>query len=180
MIPTWCMAMPNGSETGSYLAIDLGGTNLRVCKITLLDEPGAFEIIQDKYRLAEGLKRGPADDMWDYIAECVQQFLSENGKSCGGGGGDGEREENAEVVDLPLGFTFSYPVTQDSVDHGILQRWTKGWDVKGVEGEDVVPQFQRALEKLVSSTSHPRLITSHLIPSHLVSSQHPPKTTTPN
>lgn len=51
---------------------------------------------------------------------------------------------------LPLGFTFSYPVRQDRVDRGTLVTWTKGFDIKGVEGEDVVLQLGQALEKRVS------------------------------
>lgn len=51
---------------------------------------------------------------------------------------------------LPLGFTFSYPVQQDRVDRGTLVTWTKGFDIKGVEGEDVVLQLGQALDKRVS------------------------------
>jgi len=50
---------------------------------------------------------------------------------------------------LPIGFTFSYPATQDFIDHGVLQRWTKGFDIDGVEGKDVVPMFVAAIEKKV-------------------------------
>jgi len=46
-----------------------------------------------------------------------------------------------------LGFTFSYPCDQNAINHGVLQRWTKGFDVKGVEGHDVVPMFEAALQK---------------------------------
>lgn len=51
---------------------------------------------------------------------------------------------------LPLGFTFSYPVRQSRIDRGTLVTWTKGFDIKGVEGEDVVLQLGRVLEKRVS------------------------------
>jgi hexokinase len=50
---------------------------------------------------------------------------------------------------LPLGFTFSYPAHQDYIDHAVLQRWTKGFDIDGVEGFDVVPQFEAALKRKV-------------------------------
>jgi hexokinase len=134
MIPTWCMAFPDGNETGKYLALDMGGTNLRVCEVTLTEEKGEFEIIQSKYRMPEELKTGTADELWGYVADCLQQFIDYH-------------HENEELDHLPLGFTFSYPVTQDAIDHGTLQRWTKGFDIQGVEGEDVVPQFQKALEE---------------------------------
>jgi hexokinase len=134
MIPTWCMAFPDGNETGSYLALDMGGTNLRVCEVTLTEEKGEFEIIQSKYRMPEELKTGTADELWGYVADCLQQFIEYH-------------HEDEQLEALPLGFTFSYPVSQDAIDHGVLQRWTKGFDIEGVEGEDVVPQFQKALEE---------------------------------
>lgn len=54
MIPTWVMSFPDGSETGTFLALDLGGTNLRVCEITLLGD-GKFDNSQSKYRIVEQL-----------------------------------------------------------------------------------------------------------------------------
>lgn len=138
MNPTWCMAFPTGKETGKFLALDMGGTNLRVCEIELIDEDGEFDIRQSKYRMPEELKTGHADELWEYIADCLQQFV--------------ETHHPGEKLDkpLPLGFTFSYPATQDFIDHGVLQRWTKGFDIDGVEGKDVVPPFQAALKKRVS------------------------------
>ncbi|KAK0893366.1 hexokinase [Friedmanniomyces endolithicus] len=122
MNPTWCMGFPTGNETGTFLALDMGGTNLRVCEINLPEEKGEFDIIQSKYRLPEDLKTGTADELWAYIADCLQQFI--------------EYHHEGEKLDkLPLGFTFSYP------------RWTKGFDIEGVEGKDVVPPFEAALEE---------------------------------
>jgi hexokinase len=134
MVPTWCLEFPTGNETGSFLAIDMGGTNLRVCEIILLEAKGQFDIIQSKYKMPEALKTGTGEALWDYIADCLQQFIQQHHGS-----------EN--VKKLPLGFTFSYPATQDYIDHGVLQRWTKGFDVSGVEGTDVVPPFEAALQK---------------------------------
>jgi len=126
------MAFPTGNETGSYLAIDMGGTNLRVCEVRLSEEKGKFDMVQSKYRMPAGLKTGTGEELWAYLAECIQQFV--------------EQHHAGEKISLPLGFTFSYPATQDYIDHGVLQRWTKGFDVSGVEGEDVVPQFEAALQ----------------------------------
>jgi hexokinase len=134
MNPTWCMAFPTGDEQGTFLALDMGGTNLRVCEIVLTDQKSEFDIVQSKYRMPEELKSGSADELWEYIADCLQQFI--------------ESHHNGEKVEkLNLGFTFSYPATQDYIDHGILQRWTKGFDIDGVEGENVVPMFEAAIAK---------------------------------
>ncbi|EKG17827.1 Hexokinase [Macrophomina phaseolina MS6] len=134
MIPTWCMGFPTGDETGTFLALDMGGTNLRVCEVTLTEEKGEFDIIQSKYRMPQELKTGTAEELWDYVADCLQQFVEYH-------------HEGEDIGQLPLGFTFSYPATQDFIDHGILQRWTKGFDIEGVEGKDVVPPFTAALKE---------------------------------
>lgn len=134
MNATWCMSFPTGNETGTFLALDMGGTNLRVCEINLPEEKGEFDIIQSKYRMPEELKSGTADELWAYIADCLQQFIEYH-------------HEGEKLEKLPLGFTFSYPATQEYIDHGILQRWTKGFDIDGVEGKDVVPPFEAALNE---------------------------------
>lgn len=137
MNPTWVIGYPTGDETGTYLALDMGGTNLRVCEVELPEEKGQYDIYQSKYRLPEEIKSGTGDQLFDYIAECVKQFLIANH----------ECQDIRDLKELHLGFTFSYPCEQNAIDHGILQRWTKGFDIEGVEGHDVVPMFEAALER---------------------------------
>jgi hexokinase len=139
MNPTWSIGYPTGYETGTFLALDMGGTNLRVCEITLPEEKSEFDIIQSKYRMPEELKTGSSEDLWEYIADCLQEFV--------------EFHHDIEGMDtLPLGFTFSYPATQNYIDHSILQRWTKGFDIEGVEGHDVVPMLEAAIARRVSTS----------------------------
>lgn len=96
MIPTYSYGYPTGLETGSYLAVDLGGTNLRVCHVTLFGQ-GKFEITQAKYRLSDQLKMGPGQALFDYCAESLGEFVK-------------ERFSEEELLEkIPLGFTFSYP-----------------------------------------------------------------------
>ena len=131
------MGFPDGHETGTFLALDMGGTNLRVCEIILLEEKGEFDIIQSKYRMPEELKTGESEELWEYIADCIQQFIEYH-----------HEVEDLEKLDkIPLGFTFSFPATQNYIDNGILQRWTKGFDISGVEGKDVAPLFEAAIAK---------------------------------
>lgn len=42
------------------------------------------------------------------------------------------------------------PLSQERIDHGTLLRWTKGFGAAGVEGNDVVAMFRKALDKNVS------------------------------
>jgi hypothetical protein len=143
MNPTWVMSFPNGYETGTFLALDMGGTNLRVCQVTLTEQKSEFDIIQSKYRMPEELKTGEAEELWEYISDCLMQFIETHH-------GDTTKLEN-----LPLGFTFSYPATQNYIDEGVLQRWTKGFDIAGVEGHNVVPMFEAALKRRVGEAQKP-------------------------
>lgn len=124
----WVVGYPNGDETGDYLAMDMGGTNLRVVMVHLYGN-GKLETVQEFYKLPEGIRtvqdRGV---LFDFMAECLEKFLISKHP-------DGIPENSL----YPLGFTFSYPATQSRIDSGVLQRWTKGFDIPGVEGEDVVP-----------------------------------------
>lgn len=47
-----------GKEEGHFLALDLGGTNLRVVLVTLEGE-GKFKTVSSKSRVSEDLKTGP-------------------------------------------------------------------------------------------------------------------------
>lgn len=50
MIPTWVQGYATQNESGAYLAIDIGGTNIRVCEITV-EGNGKYDLLQAKYRI---------------------------------------------------------------------------------------------------------------------------------
>ncbi|KAI0708353.1 hypothetical protein C8Q76DRAFT_744235 [Earliella scabrosa] len=136
MIPTYVFGWPTGKETGNYLAVDLGGTNLRVCLVTL-EGGGKFEITQAKYRLSEEQKQEDGQKLFDFCAQCLKAFV------------ESHQEEGLipKGQVLPLGFTFSYPCSQERIDHGVLIRWTKGFGAPNTEGHDVVAMFRESLAK---------------------------------
>jgi len=76
-----------------------GGTNLRVCLVTLQGD-GKFEITQTKYRLTEEQKQDDGQKLFDFCAECLQTFIESNT-----GDGPGELKPGQS---LPLGFTVCY------------------------------------------------------------------------
>ncbi|KAG1769764.1 hexokinase [Suillus occidentalis] len=162
MIPTYVFGWPTGQEKGDFLALDLGGTNLRVCLVTLQGE-GKFEISQTKYRLTEEQKQEDGQKLFDFCAECLNTFVETNT-----GEGAGQLRPGQS---LPLGFTFSYPCSQERIDHGELIRWTKGFGAGNTEGRDVAEMFKRSLEKYQLPIKLTALIndtTGTLIASHYV------------
>jgi len=135
---TWTLGFPSGHEQGDYLTLDLGGTNLRVCWIHLQGRSRETEVDQESFRLPDDIKTGQAEQLWDYVADSLRTFIDQRGLK-----GDADDP-------LLLGFTFSYPAHQEFVDHGVLQTWTKGFDIDGVEGKDVSQQLREAMERRVS------------------------------
>ncbi|KAG2235966.1 hypothetical protein INT48_004296 [Thamnidium elegans] len=115
------------------MALDLGGTNLRVCHVTLLGN-GEHTIRQQKYVVSEELKTGPMRNLCDFIADCVDSFLTENGTI------DSDST-------IQLGYTFSFPVLQTSINRGVLKQWTKGFNCSGAVGKDVTILLQDSFRR---------------------------------
>ncbi|CAE6411520.1 hexokinase [Rhizoctonia solani AG-1 IB] len=134
MIPTFVTGVPNGSETGTFLAVDLGGTNLRVCEVVLQGN-GKFDLRAQKFKVSTELKTGTATALFDYIASCVDAFLNES-----------KHASSSDDV-LSLGLTFSFPVEQTALDRGKILTWTKGFSATGAIGHDVVILLQDALDR---------------------------------
>lgn len=114
---TYIPELPDGSEEGTYLAIDLGGTNFRVIQLELADgkilrEDFKFYHISDEARLGCGVL------LFDYLAECVKDFMT---------------LKNMPVdMKIPMGFTFSFPMTQHSLNSAELLTWTKSFNCPSV------------------------------------------------
>ncbi|KAJ5933051.1 hypothetical protein N7516_007540 [Penicillium verrucosum] len=132
---TWIMRYPTGQEKGRILTVDLGGTNLRVCEVCLSAGKRDFEQRQRKYKLPGEVKTTTKEGLWSFIADRIESFLTES-----------ESDISASNP-LPMAFTFSFPVEQKSIRSGVLQRWTKNFNVSGVVGHDVVPQLEEELAK---------------------------------
>ncbi|SOV08659.1 probable hexokinase [Ustilago sp. UG-2017a] len=138
MLPAYVFGWPSGDELGSYLVLDLGGTNLRVCHV-VLKGAGKFEITQSKFRLTGEQKQTEGQKLFDFCADCLGTFIR-----------DHFGDQNGNVIleeDLALGFTFSYPMEQESIDHGKLVRWTKGFGNPNTEGRDCAAMFRESLAK---------------------------------
>lgn len=129
---TYVQSLPTGCEDGRFLALDLGGTNFRVLCIYLPGEED-FRMDFETYEIPEKFLVGPGKDLFDHIAECLAKFIS--------------TLELDPEEELPLGFTFSFPLKQNGLDSGNLVAWTKGFNCPGVVGRDVVELLREAIDR---------------------------------
>ncbi|KAJ3218819.1 hexokinase A [Clydaea vesicula] len=138
MIPSFVTNLPKGTETGSYLALDLGGSNFRVCEILLSTDGTRVRCRQKKFIVSEELKKGTSEMLFDFFADAVDIFIREVL-------GESTSDFNAEYK--KLGFTFSFPIKQTALNQGTLMVWTKGFTTSGVVGKDVVNLLQEAFHR---------------------------------
>ena len=130
------VGLPDGNETGEYLALDFGGTNVRVLRIRL-EGNGKFEVLK---KVAKPLKvagvydfigeGSTAEQMFDFIAGLVDEAV------------DGNHETK-----YFLGHTFSFPSEQSDLYNAKLIIWTKEFATAGVEGKVVNDLLKEALER---------------------------------
>ncbi|XP_069475058.1 hexokinase-4 isoform X2 [Ambystoma mexicanum] len=135
MLPTYVRSTPDGSEVGDFLALDLGGTNFRVMLVKVgedLEGQWKVETKNQMYSIPEDAMTGTAEMLFDYIAECISDYLDKH---------------NMKHKKLPLGFTFSFPVRHEDIDKGILLNWTKGFTASGAEGNNIVGLLRDAIKR---------------------------------
>ena len=117
--------LPSGQERGEFLAIDLGGTNLRVAFVSLLgqspdeqksyqngesgtpvpsgDDQTAENVISRKFEkswpIGAHLKADNAEDLFAWLGDCLAEVIR-----------DRLRDGDYTFTDIPLGITFSFPM----------------------------------------------------------------------
>ena len=124
-LPTPVTELPTGEETGRYLAIDVGGSNLRVAFIELLGEVEAEthpvdasqrsqntirkaqrqrvkRTLERAWPIQEHLKMDKAEDLFAWIGDCIAEVVAESLTS-----DDTKKDIPAE---LDMGITFSFPI----------------------------------------------------------------------
>ncbi|XP_023393622.1 hexokinase-1 [Pteropus vampyrus] len=133
MLPTFVRSIPDGSEKGDFIALDLGGSSFRILRVQVnLEKNKNVHMESETYETAEDIMHGSGSQLFDHVAECLGDFM-----------------EKRKIKDkkLPVGITFSFPCQQSKIDEGILITWTKRFKVSGVEGADVVKLLNKAIKK---------------------------------
>lgn len=132
MLPSY-LHKPSRKEIGTFLALDFGGTNVRVLLTELLGE-GQFTVHAragkplkhnvEQYNYIS--KESTADHLFDFIAKQIASLVKPD-------------------MLYPLGHTFSFPIHQIGLNTGILIHWTKEIETTGVVGKDITALLRAAL-----------------------------------
>ncbi|KAH6927706.1 hypothetical protein HPB50_007400 [Hyalomma asiaticum] len=74
---TYLPELPDGTEKGEFLALDLGGTNFRVLHLQL-DPEGEQQFHVKYYSVPEPIRLGPGEKLFDFLADCIHDFMETN------------------------------------------------------------------------------------------------------
>lgn len=100
MIPSFVTALPTGKERGTYLALDLGGSTLRVSAVELLGNCN-IKVTEIRRHIAphDPLRTSGATTFFDWIADAIAELIKKIGH-------DTKHTEDP----LSLGVCWSFPV----------------------------------------------------------------------
>ncbi|XP_056358121.1 hexokinase-3 [Oenanthe melanoleuca] len=137
MLPTYIASIPNGTEKGNFLVVELCQNQVRTLLVTLYGDGNMSpHMVYKIFDMPEGMMQGEGEALFDFIAQCLSKFLAETATS-----------EIREATTLPLGFVFPFSCQQTRLDKAELLSWSKGFSCSGVVGKDVVQLLQSAINK---------------------------------
>ncbi|KAF9774375.1 hypothetical protein IL306_007622 [Fusarium sp. DS 682] len=138
-IPSFVTQIPNGREKGLFLAVDLGGTNCRVCAVKLHGD-STLDVFQRKHLVPPDIRVNSSHKpLFQFIAIKIRDLLNENKSNA--------ISEQSETC-FDLGFTFSFTCEQTSISRGTLVHWDKGWDIPSTLGQDPCALLQEAINDI--------------------------------
>lgn len=146
------VGLPTRQEKGDYLALDFGGTNVRVLLIRLKGD-GEYEVLK---KVAKPLvvpgeynyiaASATAKQMFDFIAGLVEEAV----------GGDKTKK-------YYLGHTFSFPSVQTNLYNAKLIIWTKEFATPGVVGKVVNDLLKDALKRRGLTNVEPNAVINDTV-----------------
>ena len=133
MLPSH-LGKPTGDERGLFLALDFGGSNVRVQLVELYGQ-GKWLVrrqtatpLRDPAGAYDYTAAATGEQLFDFLATQIAALVD-----------DGR--------DYLLGHTFSFPCRQPDLGHAVLLGWTKEIKTAGVEGREVSSLLAAALAR---------------------------------
>ncbi len=134
MLPSF-LNTPSGLEKGRFVAVDFGGTNVRVLLVELRGS-GQSEILKrESLPLKDPdagydftLETATGGELFDFLAGQIKE-IAVSGEVCA------------------LGHTFSFPTRSYDINKAVLINWTKEIKTGQVEGRDINQLLAEALKR---------------------------------
>ncbi|KAI2633222.1 hexokinase [Hypomontagnella submonticulosa] len=138
MLPSFNHLLPTGRERGQYLALDVGGSTLRVALVELRgrEETGReSEIVRMvSFKITPEVKKLEGMSFFDWMATRIYEVI--------------HKDISPDQDTIPLGLAWSFPVEQVSLGGGLLLGMGKGFlATNGLLGQDLGEIIKFACKK---------------------------------
>ena len=139
MLPSYQHTLPSGEEKGDFLALDVGGSTLRIALVRLggRDGDGLQMKRSRSFVIDEDVRRLRGEEFFDWMAGKISEMKVEYNFI------SGTSEQRLE-----MGMAWSFPIEQTSPSSGRLLKMGKGFRADhGIEGEDLGELIMRACRR---------------------------------
>ncbi|EEP76786.1 conserved hypothetical protein [Uncinocarpus reesii 1704] len=138
MLPSFSHSLPSGNEKGTYLALDVGGSTLRVALVELLGKNGEMKILRiASSHINEDVKALMGKAFFDWMAGKIEEMLQ-----------NGTEDHGKDSSPLPMGLSWSFPIEQTSIRSGNVIAMGKGFRCSdGTVGDDLRELIMEACQK---------------------------------
>ncbi|KAI0022922.1 hexokinase-1 [Xylariomycetidae sp. FL0641] len=138
MLPSFNHLLPTGKEQGQYLALDVGGSTLRVALVELRgrDATGRErEIVRmNNFKITPKVKSLRGMAFFDWVAARIHEVI--------------HKDVSSNQDPIPMGLAWSFPVEQISLGGGLLLDMGKGFLAsQDLRGQDLGEIIQVACAK---------------------------------
>lgn len=137
MLPSYNYQLPTGYEKGQFLALDVGGSTLRVALVELRSRVARGSesgIIRMKsFPIDTPIKNLEGMDFFNWMADLILETVAEDVR------------QNSSEKPLPMGLAWSFPIEQTSLKGGVLRDMGKGFlAANGLLGRELGDVIQAA------------------------------------
>ncbi|CAD6582885.1 MAG: hypothetical protein ASARMPRED_001094 [Alectoria sarmentosa] len=147
MLPSFNYELPTGQERGTYLALEVGGSNLRMALVELNGRNLGMRMRRtEHFPIDTAIRQLKAYEFFDWMAERVRELLGVEAESAGHIEGNGL---------LPMGVAWSFPLDQTSIRSGNVLGMGKGFQCsEHLIGRDLGEIITKACQHAVFTPSY--------------------------
>lgn len=150
MLPSFNYALPDGQELGIYLAIEVGGSNLRMALVELdpknvdLDFSDLCEVV--KFPIDSHVRMMEDYLFFDWMAARIRDMMAPRYSITA----TGRVFEPHEIEPLEIAVSWSFPIDQTSIQSGNVLGMGKNFKCSDtVKGKDLGSMIREACQRAV-------------------------------
>lgn len=103
MLPSYNDKLPTGCETGTYLALDVGGSTFRIALVELNGNQSSAKnmriVTMKSYKIDEKVRQRSGTQFFEWMADKIQSALA-----------DPQLQKSTTTTSFPMGLAWSFPV----------------------------------------------------------------------